>query len=100
MFWRGTGSAHFTRVRREGKVALAIRTVVVTTASAVQTHREAGNELLARTAVARGMELLEDVKRDLGSEAEDEVGRLYVDARRELRAMTEGVRRAPAASAT
>lgn len=81
-------------------MSLAIRTVVVTTASAVQTHRDAGNELLARTAVARGVELLEDLKAELAPEAGDEVAQLYLRARRELRAMNEGVRRPRVASAT
>jgi hypothetical protein len=79
-------------------VALAIRTVTVTTASAVRTHREEGNDHLIRGTVARGLAVLESVKAKLGTGTDAEVDRMYTEARHELRSLAEDVEPRPAAA--
>jgi len=75
-----------TVVITRATIPLSIRTVVVTTMSAVRTHGQAGNEQLARDSVIRGLALLDAMKADDPADGTD---RLYADARRELRALVE-----------
>lgn len=71
----------------ERAVELAIRTVVVTTRAAVRSHMQAGEIRSARASAARGLVLLESVRRrhDVTNGTAD----AFAAARRELRSLEE-----------
>ena len=68
----------------DGRLALAVRTIVVTTRTAVRTHREVRNPDMASYSAGRGLALLEALESELPADAPQEVKELVEDARATL----------------
>lgn len=76
-------------MRHQATLALAIRTVVVTTVASVRSHTKVGDREQARAAAARGLALLESLRidRDISPDGED--GRLYAEALHHLQTLAK-----------
>ena len=73
-----------------GKLELAVRTIVVTTRTAIAAHRKAGNDVLVRASAQQGLGLLDDLESRLPPDAPEDARRNIGEARRELVSFAEG----------
>ena len=78
-----------TRMGTVGNLELALRTIVVTTRTAIATHRMAGNDALLRASARHGLGLLDDLESRMPPDATARDQRNIEDARRELLALAE-----------
>lgn len=69
---------------------LALRTIVVTTRTAIATHRKAGNDVLVRASAQHGLGLLNDLESRLPPDAPENALNDIGEARRQLAAYAEG----------
>jgi hypothetical protein len=76
-------------VGSESKLVLAIRTIVVTTRVAINSHRKSGTNDLGPETVRRGAAMLAELGRTLPTDGSDAVRQAYEKADREMQELTD-----------